>query len=729
MAISSNHLAAAPRPPKWSSVPIVETPLKQSTSHSFIRWAERCLLCLLICYFGVRVMPRAWNGLITDFPNYYLAARLAHEGYDTSRMYEWQWFEREKDHRAVEVRVIGLVPITPFSTLVMWPIAGLPPLTAKRVWILFSLLTLVPIGLMLRSMTGLSYERIGLAFVLSVPFYRNLEFGQFYVLLLLLIVAACWAYLRGWHVLAGVLVAIAAACKIFPLLLFVFFLQRRAWRALSAGIVTGAIAATLSLAVFGFNVHRTYVNQILPWAMHGEAMPPYVTSASISGILHILFLSEPSWNPHPWHSSVLCYALLMPLLSTLLLAPAILLIRRDDTSSGRILLEWSALLTATLTVSTIPASYNFVLMVMPMCVLSAILLARRQYGWLAALLIAYIGIGYPVSSPPCLSGLAILLYTPRLPLMIAMLLGIYALLWRGLSSRFLTQDWPRLAWAALMLASIVFTARSTFFRERAVRQEYAFRLPLPSQGLSYSSPQPTAAGIRYIEFAFDGYHLISNDPNLPFTNVPRNPLADDLSFSSAAGRLWIESAADPSSTIVDVQYPSRAVVNNARNPMPSADGLSLAFVRDYSGRGRLILRPSLQTASALDLPLTPTALNVYEATFISSSLYAFSASDSGQPPRLYLTDASHSNAPLDIGEARYPALSPDGAWLAYSRLEHGVWNLWIRDQKTGATRRVGDVPCNQIQPAWENDSRMLVYSTDCGRGLWFTAIARRRLIP
>ena len=39
-------------------------------------------------------------------------------------------------------------------------------------------------------MTGLSYERVALLCVFSVPFYRNLEFGQFYVVLLLLIVAA-----------------------------------------------------------------------------------------------------------------------------------------------------------------------------------------------------------------------------------------------------------------------------------------------------------------------------------------------------------------------------------------------------------------------------------------------------------------------------------------------------------------------------------------------------------
>lgn len=706
-----------------------EAGLKTVRRRSFFSVVERGVLCLLISFFCIHTLPRAWKSLVTDFPNYYMAARLAHEGCDTSRMYEWQWLEREKDHRAVPIRVIGLVPITPFSTLVMWPIAGLPALTAKHAWILFSLFCLIPIAWILRSITGLSYQRIALVFALSFPLYRNVEFGQFYIFLLLLIAAACWSWLRGWYALAGALVAIAAACKIFPLLLFVFFLQRRAWRALIAGSLTLAAAVALSIAVFGLNVHRTYLHEILPSAMHGEAMPPYVTNASISGILHILFLSEPTWNPHPWHSSVLCYAILLPLLSTLLLAPAILLIRRDDKSAARALLEWSALLTASLAVSTIPASYNFVLMVLPMCVLSALLLERHQYGWLAALFTAYIGIGFPFPAPAQITGLAIFVYTPRLPLMIAVLLGHHFLLGRGLSGQVFLKDWTRPAWAVLMVAATVLTMHATFLRERDVRQEFAFRLPLQSQGYLNATPQPSTSGVRYVAFTLNGYQLVDENAVVQSLYPSSDRAADDLSFSSAAGRLFLERSANNSSNIVDARDPSLAIINDALDPMLSSDGAALAFVRDFRGRGRLMLRPSLLAASALDPPLTPAALNVYEATFLSPNAYAFAASDEGRPPRIYLTDAGHRNAPLDLGEARYPALSPNGAWLAYSRLDRGVWNLWIRNQESGATRRIADVPCNQIQPAWERDSKTLLYATDCGRSLWFTAVARRTVIP
>ncbi len=108
-----------------------------------VHWLERCALILFVAYLCIHTMPRAWGKLNTDFPNYYLTARLAHERYDTARVYEWVWLQREKDHRSVDDRIIGLIPVTPFSTLVMWPLTGLAPLAAKHVWMLVNLALLV----------------------------------------------------------------------------------------------------------------------------------------------------------------------------------------------------------------------------------------------------------------------------------------------------------------------------------------------------------------------------------------------------------------------------------------------------------------------------------------------------------------------------------------------------------------------------------------------------------
>lgn len=700
--------------------------MNSAASPRALKWVERALLLLAVAYLMLHTVPRAWSKLNTDFPNYYVTARLAHEGIDTARVNEWVWLQREKDHRAVDIRLISLLPITPFSTLVMWPVTGLAPLVAKHIWLLINLALLIPLTWMLRELTGLHWRRVALILALSFPLHRNLLYGQFYLFLLALLVAACWASLREYDVSAGALIAIAAAAKVFPLLFFVLFLQRRNWRALLAAAVTGVATVAVSLAVFGLNLHRTYLHEILPWTLRGEGMPPYAVSyASISGLMHDLFLYEPQWNPHPWHSSPLAYALLQPTLQMLVLAPAILLIRRADRSKERMLLEWSALLTASLAISTMPASYHFVLAVFPVCVLAGWCLRHRRPGWLAVLFVVYLGIGFPFPTPLVPPGIKAILYMPRLPLMLALLGAHYCLLSRREGSEAQRWEWTQYAWASAMGVSALLSVHTALRVETAMRQEYAYRLPMRTESFLAGTPVADGGDVRYIAFTGTGYHLAEDNGE----TAKVDPSAeDDLTFTGPTDHLLVERARSPRSQVVEIKTPANVVVDDARNPMLARNGQTLAFIRDDHGRGRLFTR-SLQTSGAGDAALTPPNLNVYEASFHGVGEYVLAAADDGHPPHLYLTDANHSNQRLELGEARYPALSPDGHWMVYSRLLDGMWNLWVFNRQDGTSRRVADVPCNQIEPSWQADSRTVLYSTDCGRSIWFTAIARRQVIP
>src|SRR5579884_2097742 len=78
-------------------------------------WIECAVLRMAVLYFCEHSLPNAWKMLNTDFPNYYLGARLAREGIDTSRMYEWTWIQRQKDYASLDIRVIGLLPISHFQ--------------------------------------------------------------------------------------------------------------------------------------------------------------------------------------------------------------------------------------------------------------------------------------------------------------------------------------------------------------------------------------------------------------------------------------------------------------------------------------------------------------------------------------------------------------------------------------------------------------------------------------
>ena len=172
----------------------------------------------LRCQTRPAYLPAAWRTLNTDFSNYYLTARLSQEKSDTSRIYEWVWLQRQKDHRDIDQRIVSLVPITPFSTLAVRSFAALPPLAAKRCWLVVNMALVVAIVALLRSLTQLPLRRILLAVALSVPLSKNFLYGQYYVLLLFVLALACWCYARKKSFLSGLLIDLEFGLKLFPVL-------------------------------------------------------------------------------------------------------------------------------------------------------------------------------------------------------------------------------------------------------------------------------------------------------------------------------------------------------------------------------------------------------------------------------------------------------------------------------------------------------------------------------
>ncbi len=67
-------------------------------------WIEILLLAVLAAIFAGRAFAPAWRSLNTDFPNYYVAARLYSQGESLARIYDWIWFQRQKDHTGIEYR-------------------------------------------------------------------------------------------------------------------------------------------------------------------------------------------------------------------------------------------------------------------------------------------------------------------------------------------------------------------------------------------------------------------------------------------------------------------------------------------------------------------------------------------------------------------------------------------------------------------------------------------------
>jgi hypothetical protein len=157
----------------------------------------------------------------------------------------------------------------PTSVLLALPFAYLDYPDATLAWNLASIvafgasLVIIARGLGIRLPPWGIFPIVALCMVCN-PFRQQVIQGQLNAVLLLLITGAWAADRSGRPTLAGSLLGVATAIKLFPGLLIVHFALRRQWRAVAAGIATFVGLTALTVAILGVDAYRGYVRDALP---------------------------------------------------------------------------------------------------------------------------------------------------------------------------------------------------------------------------------------------------------------------------------------------------------------------------------------------------------------------------------------------------------------------------------------------------------------------------------
>jgi hypothetical protein len=718
-------------------------------THSWTMWSERVLLVALLLLFVTKGFIPAWRHLNTDFPNYYLGARLYHQGYPIERVYEWTWFQRQKDHLGIDQRLVGFIPLTLPSILPVMPWCSLPPLQAKHFWLLMNVLFLMATGLLLKASTTLNFQRIAFLTLLAViPLHDSFLFGQMHVLVLLLLTLAAWLYFNDSGFFSGIVLAIAAAIKIYPALFLIFFLFKKQWRAATGLIVGLSGAGLMSLWLFGRDACRLYALQVLPRALRGEVTDPYnVAWNSFTALLRRLFVFEPELNPAPVAHLPSLYSFLQPAVHSFIFVVFMCAIGSRTEDRDRRKLEWAIYSFLLLLLSSQPASYHLVAMIMTVVLIVDYLLAREQVNTSAAVVGIYTVICGPLiqfrNIQP--SGWWNLAFFPRLA---AMVLFGGALLWIliGLSPESTRRFNLRTALLAIsaLIALVVVGFISNERHLKGQFDNYRSRVvTVPGSALA-TDPVVTSDGLFFTAL------VPLSLPSIPDAYAVHELRAGSLAsfgggsdwFHPALGKdghsAWAEVATSSGSLVVRFSpaFPQTSAhdmtveAEDAEQPIASPDGDVLAFIREVKGRNSLWIRQIIaglgEDAAVRERQVAGSSYDVREAAFFPDHRIVFSSRREGRFRLYEANPASDAIQEMRVPtcSARSPAISPDGERIAFS-CEHGsTWQIHVMDVRTGEQVQLTNTDCNSGNPVWTLDAKGLIYATDCGRGLGLTALVR-----
>ena len=691
------------------------------------------LLSVLLLWKGV--IP-GWRVLNTDFPNYYVAARLIREHYCLDRVYEWIWFQRAADHFGVHHQLVGFLGLTPFSALPIIPLSSLPVLEAKRFWIVCNLALLAGAIELLRRRAGMLRATAWIiALCAAIPLQTSLLFGQMHILVLALLVVAYVSHMRGWQISSGCCIAVAAALKVYPIFFCLYFLLKRRWKALGSTVLFTALCLALSFLVAGKEPIRTYIFEQLPRLVQGESQNPFSPSlTSSSGLFHRLFLFEPELNPRPLIASARLFAVLYPLWQALLVGLVLIRIRPGFRSDDREALEWSMFLCLLMFLSSAPSSYQFVVLIAAAVPTMAVLM--RQGKWKAILVFLCLYILACNIRAAHLESRTVSILTPALDLTlwcgVAMLIIYFILLRPPALERELVRFYRR---PALVMGAVVClwaaSYKSAWSHLKGITAIGSGLANVQDGPYLRTSEVRTDSDLIYVAMLHDGYRLRDTKDPLADVYPEFDHAADQLSFAMgpANNELWIESASDKGSQLVHVISGKKArtcETENGEDPALSRDGTHLAFLREERGRGSLWM-VALRDCAGVPERISSPAFDVrtlaagLEDKFVMSAVHQGRESiylvSPGTEPRLL----AESDGPLNS-----PALSPDGRLLVVRQRISYRWQLASLDLSSRVWKQLTHGDCNAYTPSWQ-DNYTLLYATDCRRGMGLTALSSLKI--
>lgn len=201
-------------------------------------------------------------------------------------------------------------PNSPTMAVLLMPLAHLPPLPAALLWFYLKVgmaLTAICWAFRLVETPERPFPDWAKAIVIVLslrPIMGDLMHGNVNLLILFLVVGALYAFHQRWDQLAGVVLALAIACKVTPVLFVPYFLWKRAWKTLAAcTIALPLFLWFLPGAVLGMNnatvkLQSWAKQMIVPFVVEGRIFYSEHNNQSLPGLVARLTTHSPSFSDY-----------------------------------------------------------------------------------------------------------------------------------------------------------------------------------------------------------------------------------------------------------------------------------------------------------------------------------------------------------------------------------------------------------------------------------------------
>ena len=354
------------------------------------------LLSLYLLFYGI--IP-AWKSIHSDFPNYYVSSRIVLEGTSVERLYDDGFFSEKAKEYGIN-RHTRFSPFPPATAFILLPLASLDPLTAQRIWTLVNIVALGACVYLLKKITGWQYRPTAVFVLLGgIGLATNFRFGQFYLMLSLMIMSAYLLEKNGKPGWAGLLLGLGMVLKYFPAVFVIGYAISKSWKLVIYSVGTVFLLIALQAVVFGPDLLLHYFYQVfwphLEGKIGGQGTYSYLYQ-SWESLFNFLFVYHPDLNPNPLINWPVGKAFAKFLVHSMVLTSMVWIIWkiRANKLVGKKDIYLYLVGLAALVLLPASASYHFLLLTFPMALMIKVAAPDTQTLRLGMLVVPYVLIGF-----------------------------------------------------------------------------------------------------------------------------------------------------------------------------------------------------------------------------------------------------------------------------------------------------------------------------------------------
>jgi hypothetical protein len=236
---------------------------------SFILWATLFVVAAIAVGPSFVTNLRPGRHEIADFFQEWASARNHFEGlpvytHQDVTMWRYQGYRKKSWEFGIHYNAHP-----PASVLLALPLARLDYSDAFLVWSLASLAAGALSGWLVVRQLRLPFTLLTLIQALTLllvcnPFRQQMHQGQLNLILLLLVTGTWAAERSGRPAVAGLLLGLATAFKLFPGLLFVYYLLRWRWDVIGWGVAGFVLINVVAVGELGVGAFESYLRDSVP---------------------------------------------------------------------------------------------------------------------------------------------------------------------------------------------------------------------------------------------------------------------------------------------------------------------------------------------------------------------------------------------------------------------------------------------------------------------------------